>query len=676
MEKFFQNTKYWILNTIIFLFPLFFLPLTQEFYTTGKFYFLTFAVLTLILISGIEILVTKKITWQKSLFDNLLVLFFLTVAVSIIISSPNKIQALLNANFGPVMILSLIILYFYLSRLTMKQSNNITITLSISSFILSLLTIIFFFQPFKNINLPSAFQFLKNPVFTPIGSLVDLAIFLGFFVVLQTTEILTKEENKKNSLTEVFWIFNLVALSLAVYLIIKPPLINNQPSSTILPPLQTSWYAAVETLKNPITALFGVGIDNFSSIFTQVKDLAYNQSALWQIDGFNFSRSTILHIFTETGLFGLVAFALLMFSIIKQLTLKHPIIYSFVYLFICLLIFPPSLIVWFLFFMVISQLSSYELQIIDFQKQEIDLSQFMPIYLSLVLIILVVVGTAGYFLGRTYQAELAFKKSIDAVAKNNLKQLYDNQRQTVILNPYIERFRTNFSQTNLIIANNVASKVQNQQQTESAEQTQKSAKLTEQDRQTVAQAIQAAIAEAKAAVALNSQKAVNWENLAIIYRNIINVAQGADVWTVSAFQRAIVLDPQNPRYRLNLGGVYYGAGNWDEAIRMFQQAVFLKPDWPNVYYNLAWSYAKKEDYQQAAATMETVLKLVNPATDKTDYDKAQAELDEFKKKIPKQAEKPATTSQPQPANLNLPTPPATKIQPKIELPKNASPEAR
>ena len=81
----------------------------------------------------------------------------------------------------------------------------------------------------------------------------------------------------------------------------------------------------------------------------------------------------------------------------------------------------------------------------------------------------------------------------------------------------------------------------------------KKPELSEADRQTISQAIQAAIEEAKATVTLNPQKAVNWENLASIYRNIINVAQGADSWTVSAYQRAIILGPQNPTYRVSLG---------------------------------------------------------------------------------------------------------------------------
>ena len=93
----------------------------------------------------------------------------------------------------------------------------------------------------------------------------------------------------------------------------------------------------------------------------------------------------------------------------------------------------------------------------------------------------------------------------------------------------MEKYHIDFSRLNLLIANNIARKDKD--------------KITEQDRQTIAQAIQAAIAEAKNVVALNPQRSTNWENLALIYRNIINVAQGADQWTIAAYQRAIVTDP-------------------------------------------------------------------------------------------------------------------------------------
>lgn len=301
-------------------------------------------------------------------------------------------------------------------------------------------------------------------------------------------------------------------------------------------------------------------------------------------------------------------------------------------------------------------------------SNELDLSFLLPLYLGIVLFSFIFLTGFGYLLSRSFAAEIYFKKALDGMVKNDAKQTYDNMRQAIILNPYIERYHLNFSQLNLLLANNIAAKAGEPQGKD-----QKPSQLSEQDRQTISQAIQAAIAESKAAITLNPQKALNWENLAQIYRNIINTAQGADVWTISAYQRAIIADPQNPVYRLNLGGVYYSLGNYDEASKIFEQAVIIKPDWPNAYYNLAWANFQKQKYQEAVSAMENVTRLLDPQKDKVDYDKAKKELEEFKKKLP-QEEKQATSEGKTQPKLTLPSP-IPSITPQIQLPKEASPEA-
>jgi len=112
----------------------------------------------LLLISTLQFLVSKKLVWQKKSFDSLVLLLLTTLAISTVISSPNKIQALLSPNFGLVMMVGLAVLYFYLSRIKIPS-----IIYHLSSIILSLTTIVFFFQPFKNTNLPNLFNSLKTP---------------------------------------------------------------------------------------------------------------------------------------------------------------------------------------------------------------------------------------------------------------------------------------------------------------------------------------------------------------------------------------------------------------------------------------------------------------------------------------------------------------------------------
>ncbi len=682
-----KQINFVILALTIFLFPLFFLPFTFDFYATNKLYLLVFASLVLLLISTVDFFLNKKISWQTNLLDTPIILFLITLGLSIIISSPNKVQAVLNTNFGFLTIFSLTLLYFYLSRLTPNFKKILLSLLNISALIVAISSIIFFLQPFKNVNLPQTWQFLKQPGFNFFGSQIDLAIFLGFFLVLSLIKILQEKPaegrlSKSVLINYLALTVYLLSLSLVIYHLIGPSSnpSNNQNQNLpqiALPPFNLSWFAAVETLKQPLTALFGVGLDNFSSIFTRVKDIGYNQSNLWQINSFNISRSAFLQILTETGIFGMLAFILVLITAYKKIVASKKFQSStlpLIYLLAAFLLFPPSITLFFLFYFWLSDFAG------DLEKSSsvgltYDFSHLPPFYYGISVFLLVIIGASTYLLGRSYQAELRFRKSLIGFNQNQGNVAYENLRQAVILNPFIERYRVNFSQLNLIIANNLAirarEKLAKDEKTATA-----SAGISQEDQQNISQAIQAAINEGKAAVALNPQKAENWQNLAEIYRMIINTVQDAETWAISAYQRAIVLDPQNPFYRLNLGGINYSLGNFDEARNLFQQVVVLKPDWANAYYNLAWANFQRKDYQQAVNAMEGVLRLLDPVKNKDDYEKAKSDLENFRKILSsEQPTSPTQTGEQQKTetNLTLPSPIPTGPSPKIELPKEAKP---
>lgn len=628
-------------NALLFIFPLFFLPLTQDYFITGKFYLVGFFTLLLILNFALKLLSTKKINWHMEPLDLPVVIFATAAAFSVLFSSPNKIQALLNPNFGLMTILFMTVLYFALSR-TKIMTNWITL----SSLVISLTAILVFFQPLKDITLSAGAQFLKSPLFTPLGSQLDLIVFLGFFAIINIAyTTVTIREKKAALLPLIILISNIVALGLTVYFVIINRII-------VLPPLTLSWYAALETMKTVKTAIVGVGIDNFSTLFTKVKDLSYNQSDLWQIASFNIARNFPLHILIETGIIGLASFLFITVAAVKNALKNANKLTYFVIAYMLLIVFliPPSLPILFLIFALLSTVRG---QVKD--KKVFNMENLPLLYIGIFMVLMAAVAGSGYLLGRAYMAEYYFKQAINGLEQNNIKVVYDNMRVARILNPFEERFILNFSQTNLFIADNFARKAAD--------------KITEQDRQIIAQAIQAAISEGKGLVRLNPNKSQSYDNLAAIYKNIIPITEGSDVWAISSYQRAIVLDPINPRYRFNLGGVYYLLGRYGEAARLFEQAVTLKPDWPNAYYNLAWSYYQNEEYDKAASAMQNVINLTDKTRFPQDFERATKDLNDFKNKMDAAEVQLNQTEQ-----LNLPQE-SPELDPKIELPKEASPEA-
>ncbi len=671
-----------VIYGIVFLFPLFFVPITRDFLIYSKFYFLVFAVFGLLFLSFGKFLIGRKFTWIHNPATQSMILILLSYILSIVLMSPNKLQAIYNPQYGLVMISAFIIFYFYASHVFSKATLSPILLLAISGALVSVFSLIIMVDPFQNASLPTYWSFLTNTTFNPIGSSIHFLAYLifvlaglGFYMWrMYKTHKHNDDQNKVMMIIlGVIALFTLLAGIFHVFVITQQ--IMNEGAQIIIPPFALSWYAAVEVLKNPMTALFGVGVDNFATLFTQVRSINYNLTDLWQVNSFNTSRSVLLHILTENGILGLVGFSLLVSLFIKKIKeVRSETAALFIVSLIIMLILPPSIISFFMFFL------SLALMAADLHKKSsqdeyiIDLTGLMPIFIGMIVLCLLVLGSTVYFLGRHFMAEYYFKKSLDGVASNSLQQLYENQVKALQYNNSNEEFHRQFAQTNLLVANNIAAKEQDA--------------LTDQDRQTIAQAIQASIVEAKTAVSLNPLKVTNWQTLAGVYRQIVNVAENAPVWAVSAYQQAIVLDPRNPVLRLDLGGIYYLFQNYDEAQKMFEQAVSLKPNWANAHFNLAWTYYQKGLYGPAVDQMQIVVGLIDPATQQEDYKAAQNTLEDFKKKYQESLEQQATQQvgeegeeavapnpTPTPEELVLPSPPTTNLEEKIELPEEASPEA-
>lgn len=653
-----------IIFLLIFLFPIFFTPLTQEFFLTSKFYLLSFSILFLLALSAFQLLVAKKISIKKSTFDYPIMIFLSVWAISTFLS-PNKVESFLNVRVGLGLFFGFSILYFLIVNIFENdQKDRLYKPLIAASFIVSMVSIIQFILSSTTIPLPSMLQFMKNPAISLLGNQIDLAIFLGFFLIFQTIRIIKKKASVGLSISLFFTLIALILTSYSLFTSRSP----SNPLQTNLTPTSISWYAAVETLKRPRTALLGVGPGDFVTIFTLVKPIRYNQTPLWNVN-FTHSRSFLLQIWTEGGVLSLFAFTTIILLLLKILFRKYdveksvsdnmPILLSSLpslYLIFVLLFFPPSPVILFIFFLTLAQSAKTKKSALEShspEHQDED-TVFSPLYLGMLTVVFIFIVVGFYLLLRSFQAEYYYKKSLDAAAQNKAQELFANLGSAISKNPYIERYRISLANLDVLAANNIAQSLINQDKLASDE--------IEKRRQSITNLIQGGINEAKAAVALNPRKAGNWEALAGIYRNILNSAQGSDSWAISAYQRAILADPANPLLRLNLGGVYYAIQNYKEAVGMFNQAIQLKSDWPTAHYNLAWSYYQLEDYPNAISAMEKTINVLDPKSE--DFKKAKKELKDFKDKVA-DVEKSATSE------ADLPP-----LDPKLKLPKEASPEAK
>lgn len=536
-----------------------------------------------------------------------------------------KSQFFTNLYTKTGIILAFTIIFLSLTTLTNSKLKSLLYSLIGTSFILSWISIFAYLEVLPKIvswQTSKAFSLLGGPL-SPISFLaVILPVTLA--IALKSKDVLLK------TLLFVTSAIQAVALIFLISLILP-----GQPFTPALLPFSAGWSIAVDMLKNAKTALLGIGPDNFLAAYTRFKPISLNlNEKLWNVRFAN-SSNEILNLTTTTGLLGLLSFIWLTINILKTIIKNSNQVSSEIKLGLGLtlllhLVIPANLAVWlltFTFLIIASQ--CYPKKIISLK------GNFGPNLINLILAGITLIGF--YSLLNFIKADLAFTKSLKAASQNRGTETYNLQIEAIKLNPYEIRYRITYANTNLALANSLAAKED----------------LTDEDRKNITQLVGQSIREAKAAVALNPQNVIAWENLAGVYRNLINFAQGSNRWATSSYIEAIRLDPLNPQLRLDLGGLFYALGNYDNALDQFKRAVDFKPDYSNAYYNLSAAYKQKEDNLNAFLAMQKALNLIDK--DSQDFDKVSLELSQLRKLLPEEVQT-ATASAKKPGQLQAPQP--------------------
>ncbi|MCX6816564.1 MAG: tetratricopeptide repeat protein [Candidatus Beckwithbacteria bacterium] len=658
-----RTVSLFCLSAAFILSPLFFLPLTTDFFQLNKQLF--FTVLTAIaLISWLVYNVIQK-TVRLTLSPILLPLFiFTTIGItSTLINSPQNPEGWLTR---PALFV-VILVYFVLTTSLIQNSqsvrkilNLLLVSASLAA-ILGTLSILGAFQ-----SLPASY--LTTKTFSPTGSPLSLVTFLLTLLPFSLTLAFKVTGGPKKL---VYFLTSGILISSII--LIGSQLLPNRPLNPLLLPKLASWSIAIDTLKSK--AFFGAGPNEFLNQFTQFKPISLNRTPLWTVN-FNASGSEYLHILTTMGLIGLAAIGLIILSWYKlvkrdagtritsvQLGLNLATITLLIIgLFIPFTVFHWLILAGYLSLSVGLNKAKNLTKVKDvavtlntftivppFADNPVTSASFASNVLPIIIGVVVLAGTAvaGYQVGRVYASELFFQQSLVAANNNLGTQTYNLQIKTINLSPNIDRYHLAYSNTNLALASALAAK----------------ANLTDQDKQTVTQLIQQSIREARTSVQLQPNKSANWQNLAALYRQLVNFAQGADQFSIDAYTQAVMLDPANPGLRLEMGGLYYSLGKFDQAVTRFQETIQLKPDMPNAYYNLSHAYLSQKKYLEAYQAMQQVEALI-PA-DSADATTVKTELADLKTKLP------ATTTQPQTTNAQTQT--LTQPSPAPAAPKNFAP---
>ncbi len=184
----------------------------------------------------------------------------------------------------------------------------------------------------------------------------------------------------------------------------------------------------------------------------------------------------------------------------------------------------------------------------------------------------------AYGAGRVWAASVFFEFSRQSALRNEAVPTYLNLQRAIALQPNNSSYRRSYASTNLALAQSLTTKKD----------------LTDQEKQSLTTLVQQALRESRNAASLNPAETENWETLANIYANLLEV-EGADQWATAANIQAIQTDPVSPGLRLSLGNLYLTLGNVDQALRAYEQTVQLKPDWVDAFGNYGVALEKKQE---------------------------------------------------------------------------------
>lgn len=671
----FEKIKLILLGIFLLVFPILFLPgLSASIFILPKLILLISSVLLLAIIQVLAFLRTGEVSFKSSKYDLPLIFVVAAYVASSILQTPNKYDAFFLPGTTTIVIAGFA-LFVLINQFEEKYKSIVSSILVFSGLLLSIILLLHQAGALKNI--PGLGTQLL-PGFSPTGSLVSSVILLVALTPLSTFHsIAAKNPAVKALFAVTTLIFILAAGASSISLLPKRGDANQSQDATLkIAPLGVSWEVALDTFK--ASPLFGSGPGNYIASFTRYKPLSYNLTENWNLR-FSSARNFYLTYFTETGILGFTAFGLFIIKFAKGAlkTLKKressehkkALIASSSIVLILLLLFPANITILVLLFCLLALASTTtesKLATLAITRQEGLRTQTVTKTIPSILLIVLVVTTFAVARAEWnfVKAENNFLKAIRAFNNNQGVEAYNYARSALEAAPKVDRYHSLFAEINLAVANALSRNNEGESQEKES--------VSEETRAKIAQLVQQAVEEGKATVNLNRFRSDNWAVLARIYRNIIPFAQGADQFSIATYNQAIALNPTDPTLRIELGGVYYSLGRYDDAARVFELAVLAKPDHANARYNYAIALKEQGKIDQAIQQMKNVISLVQPES--KDFEVAQRELEALEE-LRTQEAKPETPSEEEttPETLAAPETQEPAIEPQIELPESSSP---
>src|SRR5581483_9233183 len=480
-SKSLENISLVLLGILFLAFPVIFSASTTDVFGLPKQILLGVVAIITLLALAIRMLSVGQIQLRNTPFDLPIVIFTIVVLISGIISL-DRSEAL--TAFVPF--LFSIFIYFVIVN-TAKSENNVLFllfTLVLGGCLVSLLQILTFFNIFL---LPPPYTHVR--AFTPMGSLLDQAIYLGLllpmvgYLAYTTSQPLLSKKVRSDSLNTYRFLgfFVTTVILVAGFIVTLVSLATIQ--QPLILPFSTgfqSGFAAIsqDTTRIVQSFLFGSGFGTFLIDFTRFKSQAYNADPnLWSFTFFR-SSSFLLELLATTGVVGLLSYLFLSFKVVKDKPGRkeggYGVYLSLLLTLLASFVLPFSFIPLSLLFFILALFASiqglalpervYDLSLklrgvlkggkVFSNEQEKSYDRLLPILF--IIPILLIAGVLIFFSYKYVKSDTTFESSLIAEQQNNGLLTYNLQNSAINTFPYRDAYYRIFSQTNLAIANSIA----------------------------------------------------------------------------------------------------------------------------------------------------------------------------------------------------------------------------
>ncbi|MGI0495510.1 tetratricopeptide repeat protein [Alkalinema pantanalense CENA528] len=115
---------------------------------------------------------------------------------------------------------------------------------------------------------------------------------------------------------------------------------------------------------------------------------------------------------------------------------------------------------------------------------------------------------------------------------------------------------------------------------------------------------EAALKDLQQAVEIDGEDSEYWFDLALTCQNLKRYDEA-----ITAYQKAIELNPKFAYPHNGLGAVYYYQKRYDEAISAYQKAIELDPKYASPHYNLGNLYQEHKRYDEAITAYEKAIEI-------------------------------------------------------------------